>query len=80
MPTKSGLPKMNDINGMSSTELREHIKAYRTSMVSLNGQVHGQQKGIQNPMMIRQTKRTIARMITVLIRRGEPVVMERQAR
>lgn len=71
---KCGLPTMNDINGMSSNELREHIEKYRKALMSLNGQVKGQQKSIENPMRLRHTRRTVARMITVLVRRGERVV------
>lgn len=69
-----GLPTMQEIDQMSSTEIREHVKQYRATMMSLNGQVKGQRKSIENPGQIRQTKRTIARMITVLIRRKERVV------
>lgn len=69
-----GLPNMAEIDQMSSVEIREHIHSYRASMMTLNGQVKGQKKSIENPMRIRQTKRTIARMITVLVRRGERVV------
>jgi ribosomal protein L29 len=65
---------MTEIDQMSSVEIREHISQYRSSLMTLNGQVKGQKKDIENPMRIRQTKRTIARMITVLVRRGERVV------
>lgn len=68
------LPSMVEIDQMSSIEIREHISQYRSSLMTLNGQVKGQKKNIENPMRIRQTKRTIARMITVLVRRGERVV------
>lgn len=70
----SGLPKMNEIDQMSSNEIREHVKEYRAALMTLNGQVKGQKKSIENPGQIRHIKRTIARMITVLVRRGERVV------
>ncbi len=69
-----GLPNMAEIDQMSSIEIREHVKQYRAAMMRLNGQVKSQKKSIENPGQIRQTKRTIARMITVLIQRGEPVM------
>ena len=70
----SGLPNINEIDQMSSTEIREHVAEYRAALMTLNGQVKGQKKSIENPAQIKHIKRTIARMITVLVRRGERVV------
>jgi len=68
-----GLPNMQEIDQMSSNELREHLVMYRAALLTPITQVKSQKKQIENPMIIRQTKRTIARIITVLIRRGERV-------
>lgn len=71
------LPNAQEINEMSSNEIREHIKEYRSAMITMNGKNKAQGLVLDNPSQIRHTKRTIARMITVLIRRGERVVNER---
>jgi len=68
-----GLPNMQEIDQMSNDEIREHIVMYRSAVITPMAQIKSQKKQIENPMIIRQTKRTIARMITVLVRRGVKV-------
>jgi len=71
---KGGTTKATDINQMSSDEIREHLAAVRLAQMSLLAK--NAQKGatIKNPMQIRQNRRTIARMLTVLVKRGERAV------
>lgn len=68
-------PTARDINEMSSVEIREEIKKLRADLMHYNGVVKGKKQTIENPMIIRETKRTLARMITILIKRGEPVTV-----
>lgn len=69
---------MQDIEQMSSQEIREHIVEYRAALIKPLTEAKVKKMRLENPMIIRELKRTIARMITVLIRRGERVVNERR--
>ena len=66
---KLGLPKMKDINSMTTTEIREGIKHLRE--VVMSGKAESTRFGgaMSNPGQVQQSKRTIARMMTVLARR-----------
>jgi ribosomal protein L29 len=68
------LPNSNEINQMSSNEIREHIKKYKLSLMTDVGRNTGKGLTLENPSRIRETKRTIARMMTVLVRRKERCV------
>lgn len=59
---------------MSSIEIREQITKLREQQMSLVGKMKGKGLPVDNPMQKREIKRTLARMITTLIKRGEPVV------
>ncbi len=70
---KHKFPTSNDINQMSNDEIREQLKQYKRALMS---DAAKNRKGLQldNPMSIRQTKKTIARMMTILIKRNEKCV------
>ena len=72
-PFDQRAPNMTAINQMSSVEIRENIAAIKVAQMNLIGRK--ERKGsIDHPMQIRQNRRTLARMITVLVKRGERVV------
>jgi ribosomal protein L29 len=69
----AGIPKAKDINQMSSDEIRENLLALKFAQMSLNAK-KGQGGAIENVGQIRNNRRTIARMMTVLVQRGERCV------
>jgi len=73
-PYDQRAPNARTIDQMSSDELREHIAAIRFAQMSMKAK--NAQKGSTNttPMQVRQNRRTMARMITILVKRGERVV------
>lgn len=64
-----GLPNMNEINQMSNEEIRGYIKQYRMEQLSILAQTKAQKKQIANSGSVRQTRITIARMLTILAKR-----------
>lgn len=67
------IPKAKDISQMSSDEIRENLLALKYAQMSLNAK-KGQGGSIENVGQFRNNRRTIARMMTVLVQRGERCV------
>jgi ribosomal protein L29 len=68
-----GIPKAKDINEMSSVEIREHLAAIKVAQMSLDAK-NARGEAIENNHQIRNNRRTVARMKTILIKRGERCV------
>jgi large subunit ribosomal protein L29 len=66
-------PKAKDINQMSSDEIREHLIALKYAQISLEGK-RASGGALENPGQLRNNRKTIARMKTILIKRGERCV------
>jgi large subunit ribosomal protein L29 len=62
--------KSKDLNNLSSPELKHNLSESRKEMLKLNGQV-STGTNPKKPSQIRNTKKTIARILTILKKRGE---------
>jgi ribosomal protein L29 len=60
---------MNEINQMTNEEIKGYIQQYRTAQMVILAQTKAQKKQIANSGSARQTRITIARMMTVLAKR-----------
>jgi ribosomal protein L29 len=70
------VPKSKDLNGMSSDELRESLAALKLEKMKIDGSNKGDSANpIPHPSgQARQTRKTIARIMTILTRRRERCV------
>jgi len=66
---KQGLPRSNDINQMTTEELREHIRKMRLQQMTDNGNVKGKKEAPKNAARMKETRKQIARAMTVLAKR-----------
>ena len=64
-----------DIDQMSSDEIREKLKDVKMQNMTYLAQVKSQNKPIEHPSRIRENRKMIARMMTVLVKRGERCVI-----
>jgi len=60
--------KMSEIKKMETAELLEKVQDLKTKLANLN--VSHAVTPLQNPMEIRKTRKTIARLLTELNQRG----------
>lgn len=70
------LPKAKELDEYSSDELREQLKKLRELQMGNTHNPGGNQGKYfkEHPMAPREIRRTIARIITILVRRGERCV------
>ena len=61
--------KMKEIENLSVRELRDKLKELRMELLKLNAERFGK-KTLSNPGRYREVKKTIARILTLLRRRG----------
>ena len=66
---KQNLPRSNDINQMTNDELRDHIRKMRAQQMTDNGNVKGKKGAPKNAARMKETRKQIARAMTVLAKR-----------
>ena len=64
----------NEMNQMSSEELRKIIADQKKAQMTFYGLSKGKSELPQNPGSIRQGRKMIARAMTILVKRGERCV------
>jgi large subunit ribosomal protein L29 len=67
--------KKKDLRGMSNEELNKQLKDLKMELIKSNSQV-ASGSAPKNPGQIRQTKKTIARIITILKQKSEKKTKE----
>jgi len=72
MTEKKNVLKAKDFDQMSSVELREHLVKLRVEKMSTDGKIRKGDAGLSGS--IRNTKKAIARIMTILVKRGERCV------
>lgn len=73
---KTGLPNNQELNQMSNDDLRSLLAMLRENMMGYKGSNQSASpKPVQSTGVIRQTRITIARVLTILQKRHAPAVI-----
>ena len=73
---KLNVPNAKTLHEMSSDELRNILANARNEMLSIRGNIAKGNPGFGGKHV--QTRKTIARCITILVKRGEPCVVKEE--